>query len=193
MSEDPLKHPKSELKAAQNSFENMKNSNSFEEFEEHWKTYLFCIEKVWNKTERCCAEFGNFQPWQGQYKTLRKKDELLQYLKQARDTDIHSIQDISTLKKSRLQINPVNKGEHYIEKMVIANGQLQHYEGDPIKVEFTPATIKANRVKNNGRWYNPPKAHLGVQLSSKHPVEIAQHGIAFYTDFMDKVHEKFFT
>jgi len=192
MSKDPLKHPKSELKAAQNSLENMRNSKSFEEFEEHWKTYLFCIEKVWNKIERSCMEFGDFQPWQGQYKKLRKKDELLQYIKQARDTDNHSIQDLSTLKKSRLNMTPLNKGSHTIKHMVVVSGQLQHYEGDPMKVEFTPATIKANRVKNNGRWYNPPRSHLGKRLGGKHPVEIAEHGIFFYTEFMRKVHDKFF-
>lgn len=77
----------------------LKAAENFEVFEEEWRHFLNCIEKVWDKVERSCQHVKNsFQPWQGKYANLRRKDMLLRYLKQARDADNHSIQEVAEIK-----------------------------------------------------------------------------------------------
>lgn len=95
MTVDPLKHPRAELKAAENALQAMRTAQSFDKFEEEWRSFLNYLEKVWVKAERACQHIQNqFLPWQGEFSRLRKKDMLLRYLKQARDADNHSIQEV---------------------------------------------------------------------------------------------------
>ncbi|HCZ9307841.1 TPA: hypothetical protein O4G77_004852 [Vibrio alginolyticus] len=52
-----LNAAKAELRSADRSLSNMKAAPNFEIFEEEWRDFLNCIEKVWNKTERGCQSF----------------------------------------------------------------------------------------------------------------------------------------
>jgi hypothetical protein len=98
MTDDVLKHPRAELRAASRAIEDMRTASSMEEFEAEWRQFLACLEKVWTKVERSCQKVRyKFEPWQGTYHRLRKKDMLLRYLKQARDADNHSIQDFTKI------------------------------------------------------------------------------------------------
>ncbi|MCO8086696.1 hypothetical protein [Acinetobacter lwoffii] len=194
MQNTPLKQAKAELESARSSIEAMQNSKSFEEFERNWRFFLGCLEKVWAKTERACQDKRNeFQPWQGQFSRLRKKDMLLRYLKQARDADTHSIQEITEIYPGHTSYKSAHKGSHYIKKMVISNGSLSHYEGDPMIQETVMPHPIAIKVQNNGEWYNPPSKHLESPIENHHPVTLALLGLKFYSDFIDQVEIKFFS
>ena len=191
---DPLKQPKLELKAAAINIQEMKNSPSFDEFERHWKSFLGCLEKVWSKTERSCQEKrAQFQPWQGKFSQLRKKDMLLRYLKQARDADTHSVQELTEIYPGHTAYRSAKNSSHYIKKMVINNGVVTHYEGDPMIEETVLSHPRAVKVKNNGEWYNPPTVHLGKNIKNQHPVTSAEFGLIFYNDFLIQVEDKFFS
>lgn len=189
-----LEAAKKELNAAKRSLENMKSAPSYDIFEEEWRDLLNCLEKVWNKTERGCQHVINkFQPWQGKYSSLRKKDMLLRYLKQARDADNHSIQEVAEIKPGHRTMNFVNPRGGYIKHMEINGSEITHYEGDPMIVTDHPPSIEAIRVKNSGSWYNPPTSHLDEKIKSKHPVVLADLGIRFYEQFLNETERKFFT
>lgn len=184
---------KKELEAARRAVELMKSAESFEIFDEEWRDFLNCLEKLWNKTERGCQQFKTkFQPWQGKYAALRRKDMLLRYLKQARDADNHSIQEVATVKPGHRTMNFVNPGGGFIKQMTLHGSEITHYEGDPIVVTDHPATIEAVRVKNSGSWYNPPTTHLDQQIISHHPVVLAELGLKFYEHFLNETAEIFF-
>ncbi|WP_046004029.1 hypothetical protein [Pseudoalteromonas rubra] len=188
-----LKAAKAELRSAKRAIENMKSADNFEIFEEEWRSFLNSLEKVWNKAERGCQHCRNtFQPWQGQFSKDRRKDQLLKYLKQARDADNHSIQEVTEVKPGHRTMNFVNPNGGHIKDMRIVNGQVVHYEGDPMIVADHPPTVVALKIKNSGNWYNPPREHMGVALKSTHPVEIAELGLTYYQSFLDKAEEKFF-
>lgn len=194
MNKTPLKQSKAELESAQSNIDSMMNAKSFEEFERHWRNFLGCLEKVWVKTERACQDQrSQFQPWQGAFSRLRKKDMLLRYLKQARDADTHSIQEITEIYPGHTSFRSANKGSHYIKKMVISNGGISHYEGDPMIQETVMPHPIAIKVQNNGEWYNPPSTHLGKHIENHHPVTLALLGFNFYKDFLEQVEEKFFS
>ncbi|WP_222422249.1 hypothetical protein [Yersinia bercovieri] len=172
----------------------MEESKNYEEFEEHWRNYLNSIEKIWSKIEAQCNDStkipSNFHPWFGQQKSLRRKDMLLRYLKQARNADNHSIQDVAAIQKAHSTINFVKPGLGIINKLVIDNDQIQHYEGDPIAVNHYPEQIITVKVKNNGDWYNPPTSHLGEKIDSQNPLEIAKLGIIFYENLINQAELK---
>ncbi|MEZ8955719.1 hypothetical protein [Vibrio cyclitrophicus] len=188
-----LNAAKAELRSADRSLHNMKTAKNFEIFEEEWRDFLNCIEKTWNKTERGCQSVRNkFAPWQGKFTKERKKDSLLKYVKQARDADNHSIQEVSEIKPGNTTMNFVNPKGGYIESMRIVNGNIVEFKGDPMIVRDNPPTIVALKVKNNGNWYNPPREHKGQQLKTQHPVEIAEIALSYYKNFVADAEEKFF-
>jgi len=183
---------KKEMAAAKRALTSMKAATSFDVFEEEWRDLLNCLEKLWNKVERGCQhKKDSFQPWQGKYSRERKKDMLLRYLKQARDADNHSIQEVAEVRPGHRTMNFVNPMGGYIDHMEIRNGEVVSYRGDPMIVADHPPTVEAVKVKNSGNWYNPPTSHLGKSVKSKHPVLLGELGIKFYESFLNEAEEKF--
>lgn len=193
MSEEILKHPRAELRAAARALDAMRTAKSLEEFEAKWREFLTCLEKVWNKVERSCQmERNRFEPWQGKYHRLRKKDMLLRYLKQARDADNHSIQDFTKIEPGSRSVSFVNPRGGYIKHMEIRGGEIAAYEGDPIVIEDKPPQPVAVPVKNNGEWFNPPTSHLGTPVTTHHPVALGELGLKFYEEYVNEVSRQFF-
>ena len=193
MTEEILKHPREEIRAAARAIDAMRQAKSLEEFESEWRRFLNCLEKVWIKVERSCqAQKKRFAPWQGKYHRLRKKDMLLRYLKQARDADNHTIQDVTKIQPGSRSINFVNTQGGYIKHLEISGGEILAYEGDPIIVQDIPSSLVAVAVKNNSEWFNPPTSHLGHPVTSHHPVALAEFGIKFYESYINDVYREFF-
>ena len=190
-----LEHSKKELKHARESLELMKNSKTMDEFERNWKKFLNHIEKNWKKTERECQDFKKkFEPWQGSFTRKRRIDPLLIYLKQARDADEHTINEIVERKHSSMSIKQAhNNRTHFIKKMVIKNGKLETYEGDPIRIEFTPGRVRAIAFTNRNKIFSIPTVHEGMPIKDNdNPIELAKLGLKFYTDYLKQAEEKFF-
>lgn len=104
---------------------------------------------------------------QGKFKNLRKKDPLLRYLKNARDADVHSIQEITQRSNSSVSGKFVNPTGGYIEKMVIKNGVVEEYKGDPMIFEFSPGSVKAKSFFNNKQCFDIPKYHRGEKVKNQ--------------------------
>lgn len=173
----------------------MKTAQDFAHFEEEWRSYLNHLEKVWIKTERECQHIqAKFQPWQEKYSRLRKKDMLLRYLKQARDTDNHSIQEVVEEIPGQYSFTvPGSPGVVHIESLRMEGGRVVEYKGShPATEIITPPQIKVVPVKNSGKWYNPPSTHLGSPVSIHHPAYLAEQGLSFYRDYLNNVEETFF-
>lgn len=193
MTEELLKYPRVELRAAARAIDCMKNAKSLEEFEAEWREFLTCLEKVWIKVERSCQKVRNkFEPWQGKYHALRRKDMLLRYLKQARDADNHSIQDFTKIVPGSRGIRFVNPQGGYVKHMEISDGEIVSYDGDPIIIKDQAPQLVAVPVKNNGEWYNPPTSHLGKPVMTHHPVALAELGLSFYENYVNEVERQFF-
>jgi hypothetical protein len=113
-------------------------------------------------------------------------------IKQARDADNHSIQDITAFQAGSRAMRFVNPRGGHIKRMQISGGQIVHYEGDPMIVEDHPPHPIAVRVKNHGEWFNPPSTHLGHPVPNQHPVLLAELAHKFYSSYIDEVDRKFF-
>ncbi len=191
---DALRHARSELAAASRAIDGMNGAKNMEVFEAEWRHFLSCLEKAWVKVERACEPHKNaFQPWQGKFHRLRKKDMLLRYLNQARDADNHSIQDMTALHPGGTGVSFVNPIGGYVKSLRFGEpGEIIHYEGDPINITVTAPHPIAVKVKNSGEWYNTPTSHLGKPVHNARPAELAMLGLAFYQDYVDQAAKKFF-
>jgi len=190
---DPLRHAKDELSAAKRAIDSMSKAKDTEIFEQAWREFLSCLEKAWIKTEQICHPHrAEFQPWQGKYQRLRKKDALLRYLKQARNADNHSIQDVSQLNPGKLIVKWKHPSGDSSKDIEIDESEANNYNADELFIELTSPHIEALPVKNQGKWFNPPKSHLGKAIEDIHPVTLAEHGFEFYSKFLAETERKFF-
>lgn len=184
-----------ELEKSKKNFEAMKNSKTLDEYEENWRNFVTNLEKVWIKAERECIEFKNkFQPWQGKFTRERRIDPLLKYVKNARDVETHSIQEIVEKQKGYTTINPLDKNKPLeIKNLIIANGKMSFTESSqPLIVEQHSAKIMAIPFTNQGTVYLPPEFHRGQRLQDKsNPLEIAELAIKYYENYLDEIENKF--
>lgn len=190
-----LYHAKRELRTAEKAIERMTEAENLEDLEDEWKIYLNAIEKVWVKTERACQHVRNkFQPWQGAFARERNKDALLKYIKHARNSDQHAIEETMDQKNASSSMYIEGGEDVYIDSLKIDNGKLIEYRGSkPLTIENLPNRIELLRVKDSNKWYNPPKSHKQVKLHWPAPVDVAILGLEYYSDFVKQAESKFFT
>ena len=103
-----LSQTKAEPRAAKRAVDAMTVATSLEELREAWQNFLSRLERVWIKAERECQPARQaFEPWQGKYKRMRRKDPLLAYLHHARNADHHTIQLVAAIAKDvRVKVAP---------------------------------------------------------------------------------------
>lgn len=182
-----------EISAAKKCIEFMENSKNHDEYEGHWRDFLTHIDKSFNKL--LCATKpvkGKFSSYFSKNMMLRKADEMLVYLLQARNSDFHSTQDIAQLSPAHTTFGAMpGVSSLFVKKMVINNGFLEHYEGDPLMVSFHPNTTRVVAVENQGQRYNPPSMHLGEHLSNNHPTTLAKLGVTFYENWINESSSQF--
>lgn len=186
-----LRRSKWAMQCAERSLNEMKQAASFDDFSHAWQTFLERLEKIWVKVERECQHKANlFQPWQGQFLAIRKSDPLLLYLYQARHADQHSIQPIAANSAGGIQIRIPPLGEVEI-KIDHNTGKLQ-LNGAIIEAIPLPPALLLLSIENRGIKYHPPREHLGNKLSECDPITVAEKGLQFYKDFLQKAEDKFF-
>lgn len=193
---DPLRHSKKELRAAEAAILRMRVATSFENFEFAWNDFLARIEKVWEKVEQACkSQSSKFQPWQGKYTSFRRKDALVRYLHQARHADQHTLEESMAFKRGSYSFKLLSKpGEAvHIKSLRIDHGRVTHYEGSAAaRISDQPAHVILQRVKNRGKIYNPPRQHLGLPLKDASPLAVAERGLKFYQDLVEDAEVTFF-
>lgn len=193
---EPLRHARAELQSARIALERMRDAKDFALFEGEWRSFLNSLEKSWKKAERACQIIqGDFQKFQAKYHAMRKKDMLLRYLKQARDADNHSIQEVvENLPGIYTFQLPGGPGIGYVERLVIGgDGRVAEYRGNRIPtITESPPQINVVKIQNSGVWFNPPTSHLGTKLSTLDPVELGEIGLRFYCDFLAEIEKEFF-
>jgi len=189
----PIDRPWEQLKKASLEIEKMKSSTSLGEYEEHWKDYLHNLERAWNKLISHLKKSPKFQGWnrRGQIEKLRKQDNLLSYLVNARGADEHSIEDITAKEPSSIGINPA-EGSSLTLKSLTFNGNDISVESDQaVRIEFISGKVRLLPITNRGRVYEVPLKHFGQDLKSSDPVELAELAVNFYTEYFKEAEAYF--
>lgn len=176
---------KEELKFAIEEYEQFKNDKtaSFGP-NKHWADFLVHLELSFVKAERGCQDIKNgFLPFQGYFKNLRKKDQLLSYLKNARDACQHGTDMLVSIEiAKRVQVDSIKLSR--LDEMGNVVETTEH--------PMYPAEMRLKAFCNNGKYWIPPKQFLGKPLKYKdNPYEVGFLGIKFYEDFINQVEGKF--
>ncbi|MPQ75882.1 hypothetical protein [Hydrogenovibrio sp. JE_KL2] len=185
-----LSGPKRDLKIAALEINKMKQTESFDEFQESWENFLFRIERSWELTERNLKSNEGFTQWYKPYTILRKKDPLLVFLKQARNSEMHCIS--STVTKPLKMVIKDKTGNGITVNSIsskLESGTLTINIDSPdifpnVSLDVIPTSPQLTRFKNRGKWYNPPWHHLKVKIMDLHPVSIAEMGLTFYKAYI---------
>lgn len=160
-----------ELRYAQEAINTYAQTHKFND--KDWLDFLLHLDLCFIKAERGCQDVKNlFQPFQGSYINLRKKDPLLSYLKNARDAISHD---------ATINICSEIFDENLFEYTTIGIGNTEEGWMEHKVVKAYPTVIKLQPFKINGKTWQPPKEHL----------EVAMLGIKFYDGFLKEIRRKF--
>lgn len=182
--------PKKDLDIAASEIKKMKQTTNFMEFQEAWENFLFRIERAWELTERTLRTKSGFEKWHKPYTDLRKKDPLLVFLKQARNSEMHSIS--STVAKPLKMVLKDKTG-----RGLTVNSVSSHLDDGTLTISINtsdlfplvdlniiPSDPELVKFKNRGEWYSPPKKHLRERIVDFHPISIAELGYTFYCAYV---------
>jgi len=176
---------KEELEHAKYAIKQFSEQTNFNPYNKPWINFVISLELCFIKAERGCQDIRNkFEPFQGRYKNLRKKDPLLSYLKNSRDAVIHDDQIVIDLEITNEDIVTDIRSLWELDKK---GNKIKE-----IKAYFHPAAIRLKPLVNLGVTYNPPTIHLGKSLlCDRNPFEVAYLGIKFYDEFLKEIERKF--
>lgn len=82
-----------DIEIAAKELGNMVHASNLGDLKTAWESFLFRLERAWEITERHVQRIsgGRAQSWLSANAKLRRTDQLLQYLKQARNAETHGI------------------------------------------------------------------------------------------------------
>ncbi|MPW35841.1 hypothetical protein [Vibrio sp. B1Z05] len=189
----PIDKPWEQLQKAESYIEKMSSAENLEDYEDHWKDFLHNLERAWNKLVSHLKRTPKYEGWveRGRTEKLRRQDQLLSYLVNARGAEEHSIADITSKESGGIGINPAIGNSLHINKLEMKDGQIHIDSDQPLKIEFFPGKVTLLPIENRGRSYGVPTSHLGRGIEGSNPVELAKHGVEFYRSYFKKAEQHF--
>lgn len=182
LNKHPLYPVLAEIKAASDAVRCMDEIGvgNFHLFELSWQNFLQSLDRCWNKLQATCYGKKGWQTLESKIVNKRKKDQLLNYLIQARNATEHSISPVIKEWDANLTATPNKSG---------------------IMLSWAPYDRPLLNVNNRGQIFLPPKEHLGKPMSfykikypqQSEPIVAAILAMNFYVDCINKVSEKIFS
>lgn len=186
-----LSKAKRDLMIAKKAIKRMNEAKQLSELVEEWENFLYRIERAWEFTARVLKDKKTIQQWHKPYTTLRKKDDLLIYLKQARNSEMHCISETTT-KPIKFLIQDQSGHGLQIDSIdtKFEDGKLTIDLKSPdlfpkASAKLIPTVPQVMRFKNRGVWYEPPSHHLKKKIKDLHPASLAKLGLTFYKTYIE--------
>ena len=188
----PLVQSRRHLENARHAVAQMRTAGPFEAYEVAWRQFLQEINKVWRKVELECKKNSKFNGWRTKYVELRKSDALLCYLHHARNSDEHTLTEITKRVPGSIAISaPPETGVLFVRSLRMHAGGMIEYDGSPAVFNVTQPSVQLERVFDRGTWYEVPDSHLGKTLAEKDPLAIAALALTFYAEYIEMAEQKF--
>lgn len=183
-----MQDTKRDLRLATAAIEEMAAATDLSDLKSCWETFLFRLERAWERTERTVKAMPGHdaQSWLSTNAKLRRSDPLLQYLKQARNAETHALAPSVDSNKVIAISDRFGRPFSLNNVQVSVEGRALVIElgSDDFGIDWTAkaeaAEPKLQRIYSRGKWYDPPRRHLGNKIIDEHPVAIATLGLNFY-------------
>jgi hypothetical protein len=159
----------------------MQSAEDLNEYEKAWVDFLHYLDRAWNKLGKHAHAGGSVQKYLSEVNRLRKDDELLLYLVQARNTDEHTIQQIVGKQAACLTITGGIGGGTIHRGVFEGSGRVGNllHDGN-LEIRFHPERLEVIPVSNRGVIYPAPESHLGGLIKTRIPHELAKIALKYY-------------
>jgi hypothetical protein len=158
MKKQALEQAHNQLQEAKAIVEELRQSSNFREFSTAWSAFLIHANRVYTKLEAGSKSNAQSRQWFGRKKQERKTDQLLQYLRQARNSDEHGLEPVTEVVPGSLSLS--SSAPVHIRSIVATpkGVTIASDQPDAIQLALTPTTAKLVRVfdDRSSRWYEPP-------------------------------------
>lgn len=174
------------LQTLKKAVEDLSECSNHDEFVGIWYTFLVAAKGIYTTLQQGAKVSPQSKQWFGAKSAVRRGDELLQYLYQARNSDEHGIGAVTKPNPGRLHIGVAKPG--YSDSIVV-NGTIgpggifsvRSADERPVLIEETPAYSELVPVMGRaGEGYPVPTQHLGVPLASQLPIPVAQEAVKYF-------------
>ena len=133
---------------------------------QHWMAFLTELNRAFNKLQHG-AKQGKSGPWAGRIRHDLKTDELLCYLKNARDAHEHGVERVVSQEGTA---EPMLSGDpKFLTSITIRfDDGSEMTAGGPDRpfMKIVDFRLRLVPATNHGRTYAPPTSHLGASLVS---------------------------
>ena len=188
-----MHHCATRLGKGQASLERLRKALTFGDAESAWSDLLLSGNAVYTKLEQGSKFSGHSNAWFGRRKKERKDDPLLSYMLHARNSDEHSIEDITRrVGAGEASFTIIDKPEQPFDPMKLAGmslhvdldhrGHVKLRSSDETRIATTMHerdTLILTPVRDRGQTYNPPTSHAGAGLDDLSPVAVGSVYLAY--------------
>jgi hypothetical protein len=180
-----IQHSLTRLARARDALRRLEVAESLDEIENSWTDLLLAGNAVYSKLQQGSKASGRAEGWFSRAKKARKDDQLLSYMHQARNSEEHSIEDVTRrmkvgdatltfrepfdpkkLEGLQIKIDPRSRPGHV---------RVSSSNEDVVSTKmFDKPSLMLVRVTNRGVHYDPPNEHLGASLTDQSPLAIGR-------------------
>jgi len=186
-----LRNARRELEIASTALKRMAATHEYHNIEVEWENVLNRIERCWEKAVLELNTNLKFGAPRSKYEHLRRTDELLAYLKQARNASEHSLQIVLKADGSNVAKLEGKDGGELVQITHIGNNVYRIIplnEAARKGLKFYPR-CRVLQVENRGVHFPEPKNHLGQNLPND-LLTIGELAIKFYTSALQDIEGK---
>ena len=144
----------------------------FEPLTSAWVDFVFASNRFFSKLEQGSKSGNSSKNWYGRVKHLRRTDELMRYMHQARHSSEHSLAPLSIASPSFEHPEGANvkitHGETPDGEKTI---HVDIKDESTLKVTFDVSVTRIHNSKYND-FFDPPRTHKGEAVISSHPVNL---------------------
>lgn len=181
-----VSHAQKRLDKARHALVALEASTSLHQAEIAWSDFISAASTIYSKLEQGAKTNGKSAAWFGRKKKERKDDQLLSYIHHARNSDEHSITDITHQEPGSWGIG--GEGHYVINGWTGPGGKIDvtHLSGPPPFFYSADPAIRLVPVTDDryGDRFDPPSTHLGKDLSDQKPFTVASLAFDYLLDLV---------
>ena len=174
-----MRHAAEEFHLAVAAYRRMEavQNGSFEDFDRDWREFLRRVERIYGKAKAACQSHRLWPKANKYYNDLRQTDPLLLYIRQARNAEEHTIANIASDWDPKVRT---------------------WQDGDNFHAAWEPWDRPLLPVKSRGAIYDPPRRHLGHDITYllgnnvEEPIIVGDLALQFYSAFINDLCAQFY-
>lgn len=176
------RHVNETLEEARTCHEGLRQASRFNDFDRRWRAWLSLAQRIWNKLEGAYHAHPKFVAIRDRHRNLEKTDPLLKYIKFARDTDEHSVREVTEVSHALL-INPI-PGSGGVSLSWTKRGDVRTLDvRSPVEIR-QETRVELLPVENRRVKVEPPREHLGTPVVPLTALRVAELAMVYFEDLV---------